>query len=115
MQPAEAPCGLRVESYLDGFSSNVQEILDNLEFRNQLFSKADALGTLIEKLVDPPPSLRPRSLAREPAKTGRFAGKFTYYTLSSVELARPGDTQQQAESAPRSSRWRQRGQAIRGV
>src|SRR6186713_2071722 len=43
------------EAYLDGFSPNVQEILDNFEFRNQIprLSKADALGTLIEKLVDP--------------------------------------------------------------
>ena len=40
--------------YLDGFSSNVQEILDNFEFRNQIprLSKADALGTLIERFMD---------------------------------------------------------------
>jgi type I restriction enzyme M protein len=31
----------------------VQDILDNFEFRNQIprLSKADALGTLIEKMV----------------------------------------------------------------
>lgn len=42
------------ESYLDGFSANVQEILDNFEFRNQIpkLSKADVLGTLIEKFMD---------------------------------------------------------------
>ena len=36
------------EAYLDGFSSNVQDILDNFEFRNQIprLSRADALGTL---------------------------------------------------------------------
>jgi type I restriction enzyme M protein len=41
------------EAYLDGFSSNVQDILEKFEFRNQIprLSKADALGTLIEKLV----------------------------------------------------------------
>ena len=41
------------ETYLDGFSTNVQEILDNLEFRNQIprLSKADALGALIDKLL----------------------------------------------------------------
>ena len=35
------------EAYLDGFSPNVQDILDNFEFRNQIprLSKADALGT----------------------------------------------------------------------
>ncbi|WDT81348.1 MAG: N-6 DNA methylase [Candidatus Manganitrophus sp.] len=43
------------EDYLDGFSPNVQDILDNFEFRNQIppLSKADALGTLIEKFLDP--------------------------------------------------------------
>jgi len=43
------------EDYLDGFSSNVQDILTNFEFRNQVprLSKADALGTLIEKFLDP--------------------------------------------------------------
>jgi type I restriction enzyme M protein len=36
------------EAYLDGFSPNVQDILTNFEFRNQIprLSKADALGTL---------------------------------------------------------------------
>jgi type I restriction enzyme M protein len=49
------------EAYLDGFSPNVQEILDNFEFRNQIprLSKADALGTLIEKLLDPSVNLSP--------------------------------------------------------
>lgn len=49
------------EAYLDGFSPNVQEILDNFEFRNQItrLSKADALGTLIEKLLDPAVNLGP--------------------------------------------------------
>jgi len=42
------------ESYLDGYSPNVQEILDEFEFRNQIprLSKADALGTLVEKFLD---------------------------------------------------------------
>ena len=50
------------EDYLDGFSSNVQDILDNFEFRNQIprLSKADALGTLIEKLLDPAINLSPK-------------------------------------------------------
>jgi type I restriction enzyme M protein len=49
------------EAYLDGFSPNVQEILDNFEFRNQIprLSKADALGTLIEKFLDPTLNLTP--------------------------------------------------------
>ena len=49
------------EAYLDGFSPNVQDILDNFEFRNQIprLSKADALGTLIEKLTSPYVNLSP--------------------------------------------------------
>lgn len=49
------------EAYLNGFSQNVQDILDNFEFRNQIprLSKADALGTLIEKYLDPSINLGP--------------------------------------------------------
>ncbi|MBA3732413.1 MAG: SAM-dependent DNA methyltransferase, partial [Gammaproteobacteria bacterium] len=49
------------EAYLDGFSPNVQDILENFEFRNQIprLSKADALGTLIEILLDPAINLSP--------------------------------------------------------
>jgi type I restriction enzyme M protein len=49
------------EAYLDGYSPNVQDILDNFEFRNQIprLSKADALGTLIEKYLDPSINLSP--------------------------------------------------------
>ena len=49
------------EAYLDGFSPNVQDILENFEFRNQIprLSKADALGTLIEKLTSPNVNLSP--------------------------------------------------------
>ena len=49
------------EAYLDGFSPNVQDILENFEFRNQIprLSKADALGTLIEKMLSPDINLSP--------------------------------------------------------
>jgi len=49
------------EAYLDGFSPNVQDILEKFEFRNQIprLSRADALGTLIEKFVSPDISLSP--------------------------------------------------------
>ena len=52
------------EAYLDGYSSNVQDILDKFEFRNQIsrLSKADALGTLIEKYLDPSINLSPRPI-----------------------------------------------------
>ena len=47
--------------YLDGFSPNVQDILDNFEFRNQIprLHRADALGSLIEKLTSPEINLGP--------------------------------------------------------
>src|SRR5205807_5589101 len=52
------------EAYLDGFSPNVQDILDKFEFRNQIprLCKADALGTLIEKFLDPSINLGPKPL-----------------------------------------------------
>ena len=49
------------EAWLDGFSPNVQDILESFEFRNQIprLSRADALGTLIEKLTSPDVNLSP--------------------------------------------------------
>lgn len=47
--------------YLDGFSSNVQEILDKFNFRNQLQKLVDShvLGYLIEDFLDPEINLSP--------------------------------------------------------
>lgn len=52
------------EDYLDGFSPNVQDILENFKFRNQLqtLSKADAIGTLINKFLDPDIDLSPAGI-----------------------------------------------------
>ncbi len=52
------------EDYLNGFSPNVQDILENFKFRNQLptLSKADALGTLIAKFLDPEIDLSPKGI-----------------------------------------------------
>lgn len=49
------------EAYLDGFSQTVQDILENFKFRNQIptLSKADAIGTLIEKFLNPEINLSP--------------------------------------------------------
>ena len=49
------------EAYLDGFSPNVQDILENFKFRNQIstLSKSDSLGTLIAKFLDPDINLSP--------------------------------------------------------
>ena len=51
-------------AYLDGFSPNVQDILENFEFRNQIprLSRADALGALIEKLTSPEVNLSPEPM-----------------------------------------------------
>jgi type I restriction enzyme M protein len=50
--------------YLDGFSPNVQDILDNFKFRNQIptLSKSDSLGTLIGKFLDPEMDLSPAGI-----------------------------------------------------
>lgn len=49
------------EAYLDGFSPNVQEILEKFKFRNQIptLVDADALGPLIEKFLNPDVNLSP--------------------------------------------------------
>lgn len=50
------------EAYLDGFSPNVQEILDKFKFRNQISTliEADILGHLIEKFLDARTNLSPK-------------------------------------------------------
>lgn len=50
------------EAYLDGFSPNVQEILDKFKFRNQIptLVDADILGALIEKYLNPSINLSPK-------------------------------------------------------
>jgi len=52
------------EDYLNGFSPNVQDILENFKFRNQLstLSKADSLGTLINKFLDSEIDLSPAGI-----------------------------------------------------
>ncbi len=49
------------EAYLDGFSANVQEILDKFKVRNQIptLVDADILGSLIEKFLSPDINLSP--------------------------------------------------------
>ena len=50
------------EEYLNGFSSNVQEVLEKFKFRNQIptLVESDALGFLIEKFLDRSINLSPR-------------------------------------------------------
>jgi type I restriction enzyme M protein len=49
------------EAYLNGFSPNMQEILEKFKFRNQIptLVEADILGYLIEKYLDPSINLSP--------------------------------------------------------
>lgn len=49
------------EAYLDGFSPNVQEILDKFKFRHQIDTmiEADILGAVIEKFISPNINLSP--------------------------------------------------------
>ena len=49
------------EAYLDGFSPNVQEILDKFKFRNQIptMVQANILGNVIEKFLDSSVNLGP--------------------------------------------------------
>src|SRR6266704_2361250 len=64
------------EVYLDGFSLNVQDILTNFEFRNQIprLSKADALGQLIEKFLDKDINLSPKRVGDLPALDNHSMG-----------------------------------------
>ena len=50
------------EAYLDGFSPNVQEVLEKFKFRNQIptLVDADVLGFLLEKFLDRSVNLSPR-------------------------------------------------------
>lgn len=64
------------EAYLDGFSPNVQDILTNFEFRNQIprLSKADALGMLIEKFLDKDINISPYASGELPGLDNHSMG-----------------------------------------
>ena len=55
------------EAYLDGFSPNVQEVLDKFKFRNQIptLVEADLLGYLIEKFLDPTVNVSPKPVLHQ--------------------------------------------------
>lgn len=62
---------LDFEAYLDGFSPNVQEILEKFKFRNQIDTmiEADILGSVIEKFVSSDINLSPNPVYKDAAKT----------------------------------------------
>lgn len=57
--------------YLDGFSPNVQVILDKFKFRNQIDTMVDAdiLGAVIEKFTSSDINLSPNPIYKDEAKT----------------------------------------------
>ena len=59
------------EAYLDGFSPNVQEILEKFKFRNQIDTmiEADILGAVIEKFVSSDINLSPNPIYKDEEKT----------------------------------------------
>ena len=59
------------EAYLDGFSPNVQEILEKFKFRNQIDTmiEADILSAVIEKFISSDINLSPNPVYKDPEKT----------------------------------------------
>lgn len=59
------------EAYLDGFSPNVQEILEKFKFRNQIDTMIDAdiLGAVIQKFISPDINLSPNPVYKDDEKT----------------------------------------------
>ena len=54
-------------AYLDGFSPNVQDILENFEFRNQIarLSNGNSLGALIERFLSPTVNFSPNPIPND--------------------------------------------------
>lgn len=59
------------KAYLDGFSPNVQEILDKFKFRDQIKTLVDAnvLGSVIEKFTSSDINLSPKPIYKDEEKT----------------------------------------------
>ena len=62
------------EAYLDGFSPNVQDILEKFEFRNQVprMVAADILGSVLEKFLDTSINLGPAPVLMADGQTERL-------------------------------------------
>lgn len=59
-----------IKAYLDGFSPNVQEILDKFKFRDQIRTMVDAdiLGSVIDKFTSPDINLSPNPVYKDAEK-----------------------------------------------
>ena len=64
------------EAYLDGFSPNVQEILDKFKFRNQIDTmiEADILGAVIQKFISKDMNLSPKPCGNLPGLDNHAMG-----------------------------------------
>jgi type I restriction enzyme M protein len=65
-------------AYLEGFSPNVQDILKNFQFLNQIdrLSEADAIGQLIEKFLNKDINLSPEPVGDLPGLDNHAMGTF---------------------------------------
>lgn len=70
-RPNKQKLKMDFELYLDGFSPNVQEILEKFKFRNQIGTMIDAdiLGAVIEKFVSSDINLSPQPVYKDEEKT----------------------------------------------
>lgn len=79
-------------AYLDGFSPNVQEILEKFQFRNQIDTmiNADILGAVIEKFVSPNINLSPYTTYTDDTKTEVFKHGLDNHAMGTIfeELVR---------------------------
>jgi type I restriction enzyme M protein len=77
------------ETYVEGFSPNVQDILTNFEFRNQIprLSRADVLGQLIEKFLDKDINLSPERVGELPGLDNHSMGTICDSSGGSVSAA----------------------------
>lgn len=64
------------EAYLDGFSPNVQEILEKFKFRNQIDTmiEADILGAVIQKFISKDINLSPKPCGNLPGLDNHAMG-----------------------------------------
>ncbi|WP_207623980.1 type I restriction-modification system subunit M N-terminal domain-containing protein [Rhodobacter calidifons] len=98
------------EAYLDGFSPNVQEVLDKFKFRNQIptLIEADVLGFLIEKFLDPSVNLSPKPVLHTDG-TVRLPG-LDNHSMGTIfeELIRrfnEENNEEAGEPSPRATWW----------
>ena len=88
-------------AYLDGFSSNVQDVLEKFEFRNQIgrLSTAGALDALIERFLSSTVNFSPRPVLNEDESV-RFPGLDNHAIWSGNSAASPASGSTPWPSSP---------------